>query len=172
MVTISQLLEIMPDAGRRAAVFAGPLNLAMEEFGIITVPRQTSFLSQIAHESLSLLYTAEIASGVRYEGRLDLGNTQPGDGKRFKGRGLIQVTGRANYTACMLALDVDCVEHPELLEAPLMAARSAGWFWATHGLNKLADAGDQRAVTKRINGGYNGLAERLEFFESARKVLA
>lgn len=172
MLTISQLLLIMPSAGRRAALFAGPLNATMDEFYINTPPRQASFLSQVAHESVQLLYTQEIASGAAYEGRLDLGNTQPGDGKKFKGRGLIQVTGRANYTACMLALDVDCIEHPELLEEPLLAARSAGWFWKTHGLNTLADAGDQRAVTKRVNGGYNGLTERLEFFDSARKVLA
>ena len=81
------------------------------------------------------------------------------------------MTGRTNYTACMLALDLDLLEHPELLALPEYAARSAGWFWKTHGLNELADAGDQRAVTRRVNGGYNGLLERLAFFETARKVL-
>lgn len=172
MLSVLQLLQIMPHAGRRAQIFIGPLNAAMQEFDINTPARQASFLAQVAHESMCLLYTAEIASGVRYEGRLDLGNTQPGDGMRFKGRGLIQVTGRANYTAMMLALDVDCVENPAIIEQPLLAARSAGWFWKTHGLNELADAGDQKAVTKRVNGGYNGLAERLSFFNSAEKVFA
>lgn len=172
MLSVLQLLQIMPHAGRRAQIFVGPLNAAMQEFDINTPARQASFLAQVAHESMCLIYTAEIASGARYEGRLDLGNTQPGDGVRFKGRGLIQVTGRANYTALMIALDVDCVENPTILEQPLLAARSAGWFWKTHGLNELADAGDQKAVTKRVNGGYNGLAERLSFFNSAEKVFA
>jgi putative chitinase len=170
-ISLAQLALIMPAAGTRCVKFLGPLNQTMHEFGIHSAARKRAFLAQIAHESGQLRYTAEIASGVRYEGRKDLGNTQPGDGVRFKGRGLIQVTGRANYTACMLALDIDCVEHPELLEQPLNAARSAGWFWQTHGLNQLADLGDQIKVTKRINGGTNGLPDRLAFFENARKVI-
>lgn len=170
MPTLQQLLKIMPLAGRRAVVYQPLLSAGMTEFEIIGKPRETSFLAQIAHESLQLVYSAEIASGVRYEGRIDLGNTQSGDGVRFKGRGLIQITGRANYIACMMALGIDCVEHPELLEEPEHAARSACWFWQSHGLNQLADKGDQRAVTRRVNGGYNGLAERLAFFDSAQKA--
>lgn len=171
MISAAQLRAIMPGAGSRIALFIKPLNDAMEEFGITTPARQKSFLSQIAHESLQLHFTAEIASGIRYEGRKDLGNVHPGDGMRYKGRGLIQITGRDNYIGCMLALDIDCVEHPELLETPENAARSAGWFWKTHGLNELADAGDQREVTRRVNGGYNGLAERLAFFKMAERVI-
>lgn len=172
MITLPQLLSIMPAAKQRAANFVAPLNAAMLEFRINTPARQASFLSQIGHESGQLRYTAEIASGEAYEGRKGLGNTQPGDGVRFKGRGLIQITGRANYTACMLALDIDCVEHPELLESPINACRSAAWFWASHGLNELADSENQIAVTRRINGGTNGLADRLALFEVAKKVLA
>lgn len=172
ILTVTDLLRVMPNAGRRAAIFLNPINAACAEFDINSKARLAAYLAQIAHESMSLFYTAEIASGARYEGRLDLGNTQKGDGMKFKGRGLIQITGRANYVALMMDLDIDCVEHPEILEQPELAARSSGWFWKAHGLNKLADAGDQRAVTKRVNGGYNGLAERLDFFNSATKVIA
>ena len=170
-ISLATLAMIMPAAGTRCVRFLDPINEAMREFDINTPARQRSFLAQIAHESGQLRYTQEIASGIRYEGRKDLGNTQPDDGVRFKGRGLIQVTGRANYTACMLALDIDCVEHPELLESPREAARSAGWFWKTNGLNALADAGDQVKVTKRINGGTNGLPDRLAFFDAASRVI-
>lgn len=166
------LAQIMPYAREKAALYAPLLDAAMREFDINTPARQASFLSQVGHESGQLRYVRELASGATYEGRKDLGNTQPGDGVRFRGRGLIQVTGRANYTAAMMALDIDCVEHPELLEIPVNACRSAGWFWKTHGLNELADAGDQVKVTRRINGGTNGLADRLALFEVAKRVLA
>jgi len=171
-VNLDQLIKIMPHARQRAGFFLAGLNATMAEFDINTPARQASFLSQIGHESGQLLYVRELASGAAYEGRKDLGNTQPGDGKRYRGRGLIQVTGRANYTACMMALDIDCVEHPELLEQPMNACRSAGWFWRTHGLNALADAGDQVKVTRRINGGTNGMADRLALFAVAQRVLA
>jgi len=170
-ISLATLAMIMPAAGTRCVRFLDPINEAMREFDINTPARKRSFLSQIAHESGQLRYTQEIASGVRYEGRKDLGNTQPGDGARFKGRGLIQITGRANYTACMLALDIDCVDRPEVLEQPREAARSAGWFWRTHGLNELADLGDQVKVTRRINGGTNGLPDRLAFFDAASRVI-
>jgi putative chitinase len=171
-MTLDQLKKIMPHARLRAGIFLEPLNLTMAEFGIDTPARQASFLSQVGHESGQLRYVRELASGAAYEGRKDLGNTQPGDGVRFRGRGLIQVTGRANYAACMMALDIDCVDHPELLELPINACRSAGWFWKSNGLNGLADAGDQRKVTRRINGGYNGLDDRLALFSVAQRVLA
>lgn len=170
-ISLATLAMIMPAAGTRCIKFIGPLNDTMAEFEINTPARQRSFLAQIAHESGQLRYTAEIASGIRYEGRKDLGNTQPGDGIRFKGRGLIQVTGRANYTACMMALDIDCVNHPELLTLPVNAARSAGWFWKSNRLNELADIGDQRKICLRVNGGTNGLPERLMFYEAACKVI-
>lgn len=168
----AQLRRIYPFAGAKVDVFLAPLNAAMAEFDINTLARQASFIAQVGHESGQLRYVREIASGAAYEGRKDLGNTQPGDGMRFRGRGLVQVTGRSNYTAAMMALDIDCVEHPELLELPINACRSAGWFWKTHGLNELADAGDQVKVTRRINGGVNGLADRLALFEVAKRVLA
>lgn len=171
-MTLDQLIKIMPYARARAATFLAPLNDTMTEFGIDTPARQASFLAQVGHESGQLRYVRELASGTAYEGRKDLGNTQPGDGVRFKGRGLIQITGRANCLACGKALGVDLVSNPALLESPVLAARSAGWFWATHGLNELADAGDQTKVTRRINGGTNGLADRLALFAVADQVLA
>ena len=171
-VTLAQLLAIMPLARSRAAAFLAPLNAAMLEFGITTPARQASFLSQVGHESGQLRYVRELASGQAYEGRADLGNTQRGDGVRFRGRGLLQVTGRANYVACGKALGLDLLTQPELLEQTVNACRSAGWFWQMRGLNVLADAGDQVKVTRRINGGTNGLVERLALFAVAQRVLA
>ncbi len=171
-VTLAQLLAIMPLARSRAATFLAPLNAAMLEFGITTPARQASFLSQVGHESGQLLYVRELASGQAYEGRADLGNTQRGDGVRFRGRGLLQVTGRANYAACGKALGLDLLAQPALLEQTVNACRSAGWFWQMRGLNALADTGDQERVTRRINGGVNGLAERLALFAVAQRVLA
>jgi putative chitinase len=170
-VTLAQLRAIMPLARSRAAAFLAPLNAAMLEFGITTPERAASFLSQVGHESGQLLYVRELASGQAYESRADLGNTQRGDGVRFRGRGLLQVTGRTNYAACGKALGLDLLDKPELLEQTVNACRSAGWFWQTKGLNALADAGDQVKVTRRINGGTNGLAERQALFAVAQRVL-
>lgn len=171
-MTLDQLLKIMPKAGRRAAGFLDALNATMAEFSITTPARQASFLAQVGHESGQLLYVQELASGAAYEGRLVLGNAKPGDGVRFKGRGLIQITGRANYAACGAALGLDLIGTPALLEQPVNACRSAGWFWRAHGLNELADAGDQVRVTRRVNGGVNGLADRLALFAVAQRVLS
>ena len=171
MITVEQLRSIMPYAGARADTFAAPLNAAMDEFEINTPARQAAFLAQIAHESGSLKYVKELASGGAYEGRTDLGNTEPGDGVFFKGRGLIQITGRSNYRDCGEALFLQLLEQPELLEQPVNACRSAGWFWKSRGLNDLADAGDFRQITRKINGGYNGYADRLAFYQRAQQVL-
>lgn len=165
-------MQIMPLAGRRASLFLSPLNAAMAEFGIDTPLRQAAFLAQVGHESGQLRYVRELASGTAYEGRGDLGNVVAGDGMRFKGRGLLQVTGRANYAACGVALQLDLLARPELLEQTAAACRSAGWFWQSRGLNRLADAGDQERLTRRINGGVNGLAERLALYRVALQVLA
>ena len=165
-------MQIMPLAGHRAKLFLAPLNAAMAEFDIGTPLRQAAFLAQVGHESGQLRYVRELASGAAYEGRGDLGNVLAGDGVRFKGRGFLQVTGRANYAACGVVLRLDLLSSPELLEQTTAACRSAGWFWQSRGLNRLADAGDQERLTRRINGGVNGLAERLALYQTARKVLA
>jgi putative chitinase len=173
-ITLSQLQEIMPEAHKRAEIFLSPLNKAMAEFEIITPLQQAAFLAQIAHESEQLLFVKELASGEAYEGRKDLGNTEKGDGVRYKGRGLIQITGRVNYAALMLALNVDCLNHPELIELPENAARSAGWFWKTHHLSEIAEIGTEESfttITRKINGGINGLASRQAFYKRALEVL-
>lgn len=171
-MTGAQLMQIMPLAGRRVTLFLAPLNAAMAEFGIDTPLRQASFLAQVGHESGQLRYVRELASGAAYEGRADLGNVMAGDGVRFKGRGLLQVTGRINYAACGVALGADLLGKPDLLEQTVLACRSAGWFWQSRGLSRLADAGEQERITRRINGGVHGLAERLALFQTACRVLA
>jgi putative chitinase len=177
VITLEELREIMPHAKiGRLGLFLGPLNEAMQEFDIsATVERETAFLAQIAHESGECRYVIEIASGEAYEGRKDLGNTEAGDGVRYKGRGLIQITGRANYAACSEALfgyPSKLLTNPELLEEPGNACRSAAWFWDSRGLNELADKGDFKLITKRINGGFNGYADRLAYFQRAQEALA
>ena len=143
----------------------------MEEFDINSAARQAAFLAQIGHESGQLRYSEEIASGAAYEGRADLGNTEVGDGKRYKGRGLIQITGRANYKECGDALGIDLIGEPDLLQQPDNACRSAAWFWKSHGLNQFADTGNFERITRKINGGLNGQADRLALWERAKDQL-
>lgn len=142
------------------------------EFDLSTPLRQAHFLAQIAHESDGFKTATEYASGKAYEGRKDLGNTSPGDGVRYKGRGLIQLTGKANYRAAGLSLGVDILANPELAAAFPTAIRSAGWYWKTHNINALADKDDEIAVTRKVNGGENGLASRREYLDKAKTALA
>ena len=172
MITLDNLRAICKHTkSGRLAVFVEPLNDAMQEFDINTPQREAHFLAQVAHESGGFVYVKEIASGKAYEGRADLGNTEPGDGVRFKGRGVIQITGRANYDLCGQALSLPLLDDPELLEQPDNACRSAAWFWRSRGLNALADNGDARAITRRINGGINGLQDRLAYLALAQEQL-
>ena len=180
MITRDQLIAIMPHAKKRADLWLQPLNDAMAEFGIDSPRRIQAFLAQVAHESAELRYTREIASGAAYDtGRLAerLGNTPEadGDGQRYKGRGLIQITGRYNYRRCSWALYNNAetlLDHPELLEDTIPAARSAAWFWWSRGLNVTADCPNSfQTITRVINGGLNGYAERVSYFESAKRVL-
>jgi len=105
-------------------------------------------------------------------GEIQLGNTQPGDGWRFIGRGLKQLTGRANYMKCGAALGEDFVSDPERLLLPVNAALSAGWFWSTNGLNEIADRGDVLGMTRRVNGGTNGLPARQALWDKGQAVFA
>ncbi len=171
-LTLSQLQAIMPKLSEaKARLFLGPLNRAMQFAEINTPIRRASFLAQLAHESGELRYMEEIASGEAYEGRKNLGNTEPGDGKRYKGRGPIQLTGRSNYRKAGEALGLDLEAHPEQATDPEVGCQIAAWYWKTRDLNKLADAGDFSAVTKKINGGYNGLAQREKYYATAKTVL-
>ena len=175
-ITSQQLLQILPNAGQVAGVFVPVLNTAMSRYQIVGAKRIAAFLAQIGHESGQLKYMKEIwgptKAQAKYEGRADLGNTVAGDGSKYRGRGLIQITGRANYIACGEALDLDLINHPELLEKPQHACMSAAWFWASRGLNTLADAGKFDTITQRINGGQNGAADRQALYARALKVLA
>ena len=174
-LTAETLLGIMIHAAPgRVEAFVNPLAEKMTARGIDTARRRAHFLAQVGHESGELRYTEEIASGDAYEGRRDLGNTEAGDGRRFKGRGLIQLTGRANYRAFGQAIGVDLLsgDNPQRIATdPWLAVEVACWFWQARGLNALADADDAHAVTRRINGGLNGLADRLRQLDRARFFL-
>jgi len=172
------------------ATFCGPLDDAMREFGVDTALRQAAFLAQVEVESWHLRYVAELASGVAYTKRADLGNTKPEavavatkhgntPGPWFKGRGLIQVTGYNNYLACGQALGLDLLNKPVLIEDPVNAARSAGWFWHANNLNKWADVPDFDGVCDIVNKGHKttavgdalGYAQRLAAYNIAKQVL-
>lgn len=181
-ITSQQLLQILPNAGKQAGVFASALNLAMDRYQINTPLRIAAFIAQVGHESGQFRYVRELG-GDQYLSKYDtgtlakrLGNTPEadGDGQKYRGRGLIQITGHTNYLACSKALfgDDRLLRTPELLEQAEWACKSAAWFWNSRNLNALADAGDMRGITRRINGGYNGLEERVEFYERGLEVLA
>jgi len=160
----------------RAIEWLPSIEAAMAEFEINTPARQAAFLSQVGHESGGLKWLVELWGPTeaqrRYEGRKDLGNYAIGDGYKFRGRGLLQTTGRANYKATGDALGVDLLSDPSELATPPLAARSAAWYWKEHKLNELADTGDFKLITRRINGGYNGYDERLALWNKAKEVLS
>lgn len=136
--------------------------------GINTPKRLAMFFAQTDHESVGFKHTKELGNDKyfeKYEGRKNLGNTQKGDGLRFKGRGFIQVTGRFNYTEISKDTGIDYLNNPQWLEREPDAMISALWFWNKKGLNKFADESDLRGATKVINGGYNGLADRQEKYK-------
>lgn len=159
----------------RAKLWLAPITEAMAEYHITTLAREAAFLAQVGHETMGLVYAKELwgptAAQRGYEGRADLGNTQPGDGSRYRGRGLLQITGRANYAKAGQALGLDLVGHPEILEERDMAALVSAWWWKSHGLNELADAGKFDQITRVINGGTNGQAERRALWAKAKAAL-
>lgn len=157
------------------AQLAPTFTAAMADAGCTTVARAAMWCAQLGHESLGLRYMEELADGSAYEGRADLGNVQAGDGRLYKGRGPIQVTGRANYTACsrwaaargLVSSPTFFVDQPEQLALPRFGFVGAVWYWvaARPQLNALADAGDIAAATRAINGGTNGLAARTSRYQ-------
>jgi predicted chitinase len=172
MVTDDELRQIIPNcAAAKRADYLPYIQQAMQEFQITSYLREAAFLAQLAHESGELRYMEEIASGAAYEGRKDLGNTQPGDGKRYKGRGPIQLTGRANYKKYGDLLGLDLIDDPTIAATKEVGFRIAGQFWSLNGLNQLADQQDFKQITKRINGGYNGLDDRTKYYNRAKQVL-
>lgn len=172
MISDDQLRQIMPNCPQaKRALYLPFIQQAMNEFGITSYLREAAFIAQLAHESAELRFMEEIASGQAYEGRRDLGNTQPGDGRRYKGRGPIQLTGRANYQKFGQLLGLDLVGNPTQAATPEVGFRIAGLFWKSRGLNELADAQMFKTITKRINGGFNGLADRIKYYDRAKNVL-
>ncbi len=191
-MTLGQIKEGSCSPTSCAQKFMASIIETCERYQINTSVRKLCFLAQVGHESGSLFFTEELASGAAYEGRKNLGNTQPGDGVRFKGRGLIQITGRSNYKAVGDALGVDFIKNPTLLggknvtkctpEQLKYAVLSAGWYWNSRRLNNIADlinplkpidSGTNLAnfilMTKKINGGTNGLHDRLNRFKAGVK---
>lgn len=152
---------------------------ALAEFDIDTPARIAAFIAQTSHETLGFTLTRELWGPTpaqrRYEPpsvkARDLGNVNAGDGRRFLGRGLLQITGRANYKACGKALGIDLEATPELLEREPLAARASAWWWHRHGCNEIADQGDFIALTKRINGGLTGLEDRMRRWRIAKEAL-
>lgn len=186
-VTVKLLASIALPAGRTGhsaaqlqnmTALAATLPELMERFDIVTPLRVSHFLAQLAHESDAFKTMTEYASGVAYEGRADLGNTQPGDGPRFKGRGGIELTGRSNYRNFTLWLRTfvpDCPDferQPELVAAFPWAAWSAIWFWTVKRLNAIAERDDLVTVTKVVNGGRNGLDDRAANLKRAKAAVA
>ena len=201
-ITSQQLLQILPNARPVAGIFLPALNLAMARYKIDNRLRVAACLAQVGPESghltrlvENLNYSAEglirtwpkrfnleLATSVArkpeqianivYASRMGNGPAVTGDGWKFRGKGLIQITGWINHQACGQALNLDLLNKPELLEQPVYAALSAAWFWSSNGLNELADAGRFEDVTRRINGGLNGQADRLDIYQRALKVLA
>ena len=191
-MTLGQIKETACASTVNALKFMPYINEVCLRYGISNSIRQLCFLAQVGHESGSLFFTEELASGAAYEGRKNLGNIKPGDGIRFKGRGLIQITGRTNYKAVGDDLGIDLINNPTLLGARNVnvctaqqlknAATSAGWFWNSRRLNAIADAinitkpidagtnlDNFILITKKINGGINGLHDRLNRYRAGVK---
>jgi putative chitinase len=194
-MTEAQLRELGIDAK-----WNGPLDVVFQKYNINTPKRQAAFIGQCSVESdnftvlqENLHYSAQRLTEVwpsrfpnleqaqpyaenpvkladKVYGGRD-GNTDDGDGYKYRGRGVIQVTFKDNYDRCGKALGLDLINHPDFLLEPEFAALSAGWYWNKMGLNSLADLGDNKEITKRINGGYNGLSERITKTNQALKVL-
>lgn len=159
--TLTAVFKKLGANSARAAELGLAANIHMRAYNVLNnANRFVHFLAQLAHESGNFIYMEEIASGVAYEGRKDLGNINVGDGKRYKGRGPIQLTGRANYRKYGQSLGFDFENHPEMVSYPSVGLLVACKYWSDNGLNELADQDNILSITKRINGGTNGLDDR------------
>lgn len=173
MITSDQLIKWAPNSIKVAEVVSIFFNKYADHYHVNTSLRKAAFLSQVMHESGSFKYLREIASGRAYEGRKDLGNIYPGDGVKFRGRGYLMNTGRVNYKELSLAFfgDDTLINNPDLLATPQYGMKAAFWFWNKKDLNAFADKQMILTITKRINGGTNGLKERVHFYNLIGKDL-
>lgn len=147
-------------------------NVHFRTYGILDSGlRLTHFMGQCGHESGGFRYMEEIASGAAYEGRADLGNTQPGDGRRYQGRGPIQLTGRANYRRVGRQIGIDLERHPQIVGHPSIGLLVGCVYWSDRKLNAKADADDLLGLTKAINGGTNGLEDRRRRTAQAKELI-
>ena len=170
------MLAIMAAASKAKIKKYSPyLKKSLPKYKINTPLRIAHFLAQVGHETHSFYYVQEVASGAAYENRKDLGNTKKGDGKRFKGRGILQLTGRTNYTKYGNFINVDFTKkgNEKLIATSLKYAVDSGcWYWTEFKkLNKYADKDNLKTITRRVNGGYNGLADRQEYLDRAKFFL-
>jgi putative chitinase len=166
----STLRKLAPNATVDLDTIANTLASSAVKYGVDTEKRMEAFIAQAAHETAGFKTLREYADGSAYEGRTALGNTQPGDGVRFRGRGIFQTTGRSNYkdVSKHLFKDERLLTKPELLEDPVYATLSALYFWQTRNLSALADKGDFIGITDKINGGRTGLSDRLSYYEKIK----
>lgn len=180
-ISLDQIKNICTNAKDEVLIpLIEALNQYMEIYKIDTYPRVRHFIAQAAHESHGFTKFHELYNGTpeeyfkMYDNRKDLGNTEPGDGMKFRGRGIFQLTGRYNYSHLSLILfnDNRLVDHPELLEEVDLAARSACWFWDDRHLNSLADSDLIKNITFKINGGQNGINERIEYYRKCIKFIS
>jgi putative chitinase len=154
--------------GEISALFA----LTLDSYGITTRLRIAHFMGQVTHECAGFRTTEEFASGAAYEGRKDLGNVNKGDGKRYKGRGLIQLTGRDNYRKIGAILGLPLEDNPALAAEPVNALRIACEYWKSRDINTAADRDDLLKATRLVNGGLNGLEDRSNYLRKAKTAIA
>ena len=174
MITKEMIREIAPNSKEEIiSPLVGYLNEYMpdQKYQVNTWLRVCHFLAQAAHESASFRTLEEYASGAAYEGRKYLGNTQKGDGVRYKGRGIFQLTGRANYRQIGNLIDTDLENNPELAETPKVSVLTALEYWRSRNLNALADADDIMGITRKINGGTNGFDDRRRYLAKCRLAI-
>lgn len=182
MITESMVRQAFPNlTNKDAATFADAFRQWFPVYGITNPRRVSAFIAQVGHESGSLRHLVEIWGPTPQQRKYEppnrlaniLGNAQPGDGRRFRGRGLIQITGRHNYSQISRAFSINFLDNPDLLAEPNMAVRSACWWWSSRNLNDIADLDTVdafRRITRIINGGFNGWDDRLKRWEAARKI--
>ena len=181
VLTAARLGEIAQRPASAVEKFVGPLQETFEKYQINTPLRKQHFLSQILHESGRFRWLEEIWGPTAQQKKYDpasgsslsrtLGNTEPGDGYRFRGRGAIQLTGRDNYRAFNKAVEEDVIQNPDLVSRLPLAMDAAGWYWAKNDLEYWADRDNVERVTKLINGGYRGLADRKRLLARAKRVI-